>query len=849
MSVPISGVGGTSPISSVDGASVASSLNTSGPLDKVSKSLQQPPSPSVGGSVVPLPGKVMSILEFSNILSSAMLAFKNSICDSVMGNLLVSQALKANESKFGIALQQLLSQYKNAAEKLAAVTNEANQVVDDHNASLLQYTNSLAGTRKAEESFVNQMNALIEQYNNGTINQATFEAKYKAGFLVPGGSPQESGFQNVLNYYNTLNNNATAAYNKSIEVYNNALVKINQDSQDMNATLSPLGIPSFDTWPKAQSVVPPYQISASSQLLGPPFKAPLEHIVLPPLPSLPPLDHIITPSVSEFILTFFLSSSNTLLQSANLAEVRSEYFEEFIAHVMASAKKLLSYKPPVSASAHSSGSTSVGSIAMTLGLNTPGASPMTKTVFSLAEAMESQNRKLLPNKDDYNSFQQNTLIAASLQAAIPALASLGLPGLASKEAQSAFGVTFAISYAQVIGRFVDQNQGLDAIRQMIENNAGGNVDEHDLARFTNVFNAGLNQQLLQTALLVGARTMGAPGLPLQTLANLQGMNEQLLQQPLSANEVLQDPIKQLFIRNILTSAIAQDQLMSAAQASAAVDLVLGPLVNKTPVNGFEALGAAVYAGFNGLHFNDSLSRSLSELTVSLIRQEASAMPLTNSAALSTESVENSLQKELKNSGIGSVQAQAIAQEVAGALLSSVFTNTAEYQIKMGSLLKSLGIKDSDEIARAATAMLTTVGQEIPPLMALKSSKIVPHEQLGNDLASHVQRRLPTSIGANKAMEICNEASRTFFGVDEQQREPSIFALLDRTENQLEKMTGTKGREASLKSHQMLVACPFDLFAITNKILDPAYAFQKGFSIAADKTSTASTLTQGLNILI
>lgn len=323
--------------------------------------------------------------------------------------------------------------------------------------------------------------------------------------------------------------------------------------------------------------------------------------------------------------------------------------------------------------------------------------------------------------------------------------------LKNEEMRLPLGLVFGISNAEYVRNLVDSgNIRAEVAKQVRAEFEGQQADQATIEAAIDVATANVNQRLILTAVAEIGTAINAPGLYGQFLANGAQLTDADLKASaeihLSAEEVLNDPQKQLFLKSSLSNQLLIDG-RTRVDAETIVDSAINFLIKhgELTIRTEEQIKAAILDAFAKQGLKDKEAAQLAEKAAEILRAERSS-PQVLYAELFNPAL---LEKELRDAGVK--KASRIATAALDDVISnSYFVTNAEFQIALQDELLKKGV-DSGLAAQISQSLVGNVASTpASPLSSQVLKTQLTTAELSAGLRVSVVNALQGSIGLEKA---------------------------------------------------------------------------------------------------
>lgn len=730
----------------------------------------------------------LSIIEFAKLIGSKLLDLKNTQNDNQLADDLSLRSMHINAFLSADALTEIF----NKATRLAT---DQKQAIDDLNDAKQNLNQVLANYNQQIQEDQNQtdiMNQAIQDYNNGVIDEATF-----------------NGIAN--NYNNYVSSRAATLgplldqVNAAITAYNDAVTQYNSAIADINATRVQFGLAALPFQPSRDPIGGmPYQ--------GPP-PTPGQ---VPFLPNRVQNGVTLTPPAetqAELVdLLFTPAYEGAVPPAAAFADILQliKQFRDFIkffltGKIITEPDTYIEKLPAVFFSQSAGGADSISGVAMgsyVIGLDNRALERIfSNSIYEAATREEDQS--LPPQLVDQIKFYGLKLLALTgLTAGSTALGLLAdkLPFINVEGSPRA--VALGLAFANQISRHISEGQTKEAVDRFIKQNLPGLTDA-EAAKLSDTLTAQLNLSLLQFSTTQVAQSLGFSTLTTGVTANVQGLPTQdaILQAggPLSFRDALENPVSSAYLKNTLAeqivadvklsrdvaNQIANDSINSAiAKQSLSEDQFKADLQNELAARGIANPGPLAESAGNYVNA-EAGSQNLLDVAVNPIL-------LTNTGLLAS----------LNGAGINA----AVSAQIVNSILDNILSSQRELRDRIAEELKVQGIQEREALVQATKAVIHNQTVQ---------TETISKDRLAADLTNRAIEALSSEVGFATGQKLANQLVLTLLS--------SPTSVLNQISDQVRALKAAHGESintALAENFRDFMNTNYEVFSFAEKIRDP-----------------------------
>ena len=739
----------------------------------------------------------MTIGDYAAILDLSLNNSKATLARGDLGDLLVNAKLATNQIAalllHELEISALCQKVGDETDAITTATNAAEQPMKD---AISSYNSAVANDPSGgdDANQVATVNQAISDYNAGNINQDQFNA------IV-------SNYNNYANGRNSAIADAVITYESAQNNYNNALAVNNSAIDQLNQTISNLNtnLPSDKQLPLA-----PRQINTTSSenavylsnaLGSPPLTVPISVVLNPPV-TVPPLpDNLVitpppkTPTSTQLQnslvapdLELILNKIGLFNKNLSLHESNSKFyiFTQKGPRLFEKAA-FIQHASPIFFNSGGSAGAITGAL-LTSVTGNPGLSRSVHQGSYLADTT-------LQQRDLTTRFATEIAHKLGVLSCIKALHSIGAGGVTAENADQVYGTSFGLTYAQAVNEVIHSGTTSQAVSDFVDKGRQRDSDLKDDGlkqdeRAKNILTSGVNNTLLQTALLVTGLSLGSPELSYKFNSTLEGSEK--INSPLSFPQILQDPNRNLYAKTTLAETLATaDPLLSPTQAKQIINTAFKAL---PPTATAEQYSAALDAQFVSQGLAASTSEALAQQAAAIADGEKNGHALRNDDFFNQHAVATEVANQLAEAGVNSSIAQAA---VAQFFNSALVTNTYEYRSQLQQILVDNGVS-----ATVATSVASGTVHALnqPPAPLTK-------DQLATEVYATIYNNTSSTLGPTVAAELANQG---------------VVALVTGSNSLLKALDDHKG-EDQRELARLFNTPSIDLYAFAEQVRDPGHA--------------------------
>lgn len=859
MSIPISnsppdGITGTSfgaveapPVHIEPLFSQSLTQDTSIPLPALNEIIKIP-----GGKTIVLSDAPITIGQFSDAVSLSINSSKQMINLGNLTDLIANKNISVSQGDLAEALLAIRAQINLLQAEETTLFSTQNSQIDTENTAISTLNTAVASTQLTDQIQIAAMNQAIQDYNNGSITNAQFNAAAA-----------------VYNAYAASRNGALAPFIANYSSATNTFQQdVDQNNQVIN-TLNPL-LTSYDipTLPNQTGTPPnpPTPVLLSIQPLAP-LATPVPLLPIPQ--TLPLLQNIAPPPLNpiDFLTNFYQPMSQAIIQLLSLSNRQINLQRAYIDFLLFflpgkkinEAPALMKNVPEIFLGASADrGSGGVALASISPLFDGPAINGILANNILVSDQKQFQLQFTSEPLNPLFIFASQLSAFGGLQASVEGLRLLGTDELTNSRSSIAFGIAFGLSNAQIISQEISSGKIKNLIQQTLIQELGNQANPQTIANATEFINANINLFLLQSALFNSSVALGTPGLVGQIFGNVN-----LIPSPPPGTaqqtffQAVQDTLKQLFLKRTLAVQLAENQ---ALKNQAAADQLINEAVNSILAEGqaqnAENFKKALIKKLEAANIANETAVTTANLAAALIEEERKSQSILNEDLLNKEKVHDILASQISEQAqISDEKAQNIAQEaIRLAFANNLISNTAEFKIALQNQLTLAGINES-----AASKALSNVIAALnipnpiasPLLNPLAPTSVLSPLDLGNALFGLVQGRL-TALEETKAREIASQSVAAFIDTSGRPGSPpSLLSLIDENVKTLERLGGRQGVDLVAESFRNYLSPSIDLLSFSQNILDPAYNlfFSAGTGVMYANKPHPSNFKQEIDIKV
>ena len=680
------------------------------------------------GVIVIPPGDI-TIGQFSSALGTSINASHEAIRNGDLADLIANAKLASNElaRAFGEIIARL-QQLADTTGKVDSTVQKSNEDIKAMQQAIEDFNDAagLGSNATNDANAINLLNTAIDQFNAGTIDEATYNA------AVDSYNAYASGRNSTINAALTDYNGALSTYaaaaaadNAAIEEANTQIEAYNTDVTENDRGDDQQLTPLTATLPAAG---PPGEVSLFTLAShSPPATVPISHVPTPvavvdtftEIPAQGNADHETAEAAAmDAIFAGLALDFKTKIALYNLVRDMHEDATEFYKFTLR-GKNL--FAPPAFVEAQtplnfSVGGSSGGIIGATISVSTgdPKLSGNMADAANLAQQRYFQFKVILPNifvVDGYTSFLAHDIAVLTGAATVSAL---GGQGITNPYAEKAFGTIFGLTHAQAIANVVQSGEIDDFANQFVK---AQNLTDGDkvAANLSNLIKA----YLLETALLTAATSANAPGLVQQINGNVALPEAPI--QPRSVAEVLNDKSALVFVQSRL-----------------GIDLS-GPTTSKIQTE--TDYSVAIRESLIQKGSTEEDANQIAEQAVILLRGEQTSVAIQNKAVFDQVLVTDFLVKNRVDTDV--------ATQISSSLTNQYITNDFEYKSTVTDLLTRANIANAPEITENLYAALNIA----PPVLS--------PDQLASTLYTQTYKDVVNAVGPDQATILASQSAHAY----------------------------------------------------------------------------------------
>ncbi len=760
-------------------------------------------------------------ITISQYSSAVLLSINNSNQTTVAGavsDLMTNKTIDASAIDVGQSLLAISNAYRDYIDELNNLASTTNSIIDVENGNITNYNNEVSSSQPSlgsDAAQIGLMNTAIANYNAQNISDADFNTA-------------ATQYNTYVNGRNTALQSDLTVYNESVGVFQNQVDQNNATIQSLNEIAKSL-----------DPTIPPIPLETELPTFAQPFPvqplAPL-NIPVPSIPTpqtLPTLSHVsIPPAPTDFLNTFLQPVIQSFLRGAainqNMRDVVHTISDFFLfALPRGDLTQPPSYfkNPPAffqNAGSTTQASGGVGLTTVSPVFGTPGSSGVISRGIAASDNATFQARFSDPLLGKFALVGHQIALGAALESVLPAIHLVGPQALSSGKSVTAFNVAFGIAYAQSIIKQINAGKTYELVNGLVGQELN-NTDQATQDQATQLLTNQLNLFLLQNSLFISSASGGTPGLVGQVFGNVSGIPPGALQPTAGTpQEVLQDNLKQVFLKSQLSSLlVSNQQFLDQSEAEQLINEVYNAVLAKINADDVNQFNKQLLIELQNRGVEQVNAIQVAALNASLVEKELNSKTILNSDLLSRQKIHDELTKQLNaTASLDDTQANAIANTaVQKAFNESYFSNATELQILLQNQLVQAGVSQdiANKSAGNAVARLNALPSGTPPLLSPILQNVLPPADLNSALHGYVQGTLENIVGTAQARTVADSALQTYLG----HTHSSVQGLLEETLAKLEKTGADVGDNHVVNSFRSFMQPNIDLFAFSRGIMDPA----------------------------
>lgn len=707
-----------------------------------------------GQKIVLTPGR-MTIGQFADAVGLSIINSNAATNKGSLQDLITNAAL----SRAASGITNVLRTIGNETNR---IVQEETNYVNAQNAAIAAMNTAVTTFNSGVTQAINTYNQAINNYNNGLINQNQFNA--------------------IVNNYNSTIASLQANYNSAYTTFVNTVNANNQMLISINKFRAQFNIPPIT--PLSTSGVPSTATPITQGQNSPPLTVPIPSsaLIAAPTPitsNLFPLQ-VSVDSSSVFKELYNLATTGTQLYNTQqkMHESNSDFYHFFLPGPRLNQLPAFVENIPTAffnSGAGQSGSTGIAGATM---LNINGdpaiAGALATGVFSSNQV--GVQRELVTNAI---LFASQILTQAGLFSALPAARFLGTQALTAPGASTAFEIASGVAFSQTIVDFVNKNSAQPFVEQLVSSLG---VDEKDnLVEFVT---GQVNAYLLETALFVGALSLGSPGLVAQVNGNVSGI---LAPQNLSSGQVLNNNFSTLFLKSALSNALA-DTGVSKEKAA----VIINRAVNQAREEG-EIKESKILAALQDQGIANEAAQQIAARAIQIVQGEETAQIIQNGDLLDEQKIKDQLVRY-------GVPSQVAEQVITNIFKEGFYTNAFELQYALEKGLEKAGQTESFTVSSQTVSALN-ISILSSPLENPQPSSLLSLELLREGIHTSTYRSAVETLGAVSARVLADETVEVYT--------KGILGALERNKS-----------ESTLEVMRNFQAPTIDLFVFADQVRDP-----------------------------
>jgi hypothetical protein len=773
-------------------------------------------------------GKI-SIPAYTAVTSNSLDELRRTLEGSEYLQQLNNKKLNLSQLDQGQALMDVHSAIVVISQQQSDLYNAEKAQIQTYNSAVTQYNTQVQATMPApnsDQSEVAQINSIIDQYNQGLIDDATFNAE-----IAPYNAYVTSRNLDLTSIVNT--------YNTALSHYNTQVVAINALIDQLNQEGILFGISAF---PHLAPAGPPGTIM---QLQDPaPLTIPVPHIPNRPGPAaivpLPTAPQSQTALLSQVFTPQFVSSISTLTLSQrilDLVQAVQDFNRLFLkGNSIVLPNSFIESQPTIFFSDGSLGG-GVGAALVGTTLGIPHLEQILSRGILAANQHDFQLGVVLP-VFALAAFGLQVIATSGIQSSIPGFRLLGNSTMLSgTPSLTALSIAFAVSHTSVIRDAIRSGVIAQGVKQIIQKQLQGQVSQDEVDRASRVLTAQINLTLLQLTTSQLGASLNSPGLPGQLFGNVSNLPTstflEAANRPPTLTETLQDPLKQLFLKSNLSDQIAQSTSLSQNRSQEIAHEAINS-ASKTPSPQEEAIHNSLQNSLQSQGISSPVASQLASVVLDNAKKDSENFIALHTDLLKQDTSEELISQALQQQGIQPSQADRIGQEAALTLLQSGnFNNDREFQIILHQRLENFGI--DTEIALAASERLfhtinsPSTNPTLNPLQSPQLQTLLSPDALSQTLYDQTFGLLKNHVDIKTAQHIANQAVLATVGssaqAQEEVRDPSSLVNLMQEQVQvLQKESDSKVNDQIADNFRFFMNGSIDLVVLFQKMMNPAYTF-------------------------
>jgi len=675
----------------------------------------------------------------------------------------------------------------------------ANPQIQTMKNAIATFNNGVTGSQPfagSDQQQINTYNQAISDYNSGLITQAQFNtAANNYNTYIVGRNASITSLQGTYNAAASTYAGQAASGNATITSINGQITAFNTKQSGGS------GLPAFG--PNMPASAP----SAAGSLLpsaqtSPPLTVPIPSSARLTLPSAL-VDHLTlyspaptttnpTPNQKQFTFNMLVQDFIYLANTINLFNKNRNLHEDntnFVNFVVTGPKAtevnaFIQHIPQVffqSGAVLGSGGPIGASLTNVTG-NPLFSGILSTGVFNTSQFV-LQTNLVNPLVSSVTNYGLNLLTNTGLISALPGMTTVGASYLTAPGGENVFGIASGVAISQTLLELVGSGATQQVVTQLVQEQLQGTTDQATINQVAATLTDQLNFFLLETALLIGSSSLGAPGLVAQVNGNTGTVPQAAVTTPQkpTLQQVLNDPLRSAFAKNQLALQLSQQANISIARAQEIINEVINE-VNSGEISSTDAYKTALLAALAKHKINSTIANVLANNAVSLAIGEQQSQQIINANLLDRQKVHAQLVTQLTAEGIAYNQAESDATQAVNNLFDQGYAfNSYEFEQYLQTQLTNQGVS-APQAQEAAVGAVTALNTPVaaPPLEVNNPTAIVSGPDLRRHIYDRTYERTVVTVGPTAARGLAESAATTYAG----ENTPSVLTAVAAHANRL-----------------------------------------------------------------
>ena len=779
-------------------------------------------------SIISLLDTTITISQFSDAVQTSLGTSKATLFHDDVSTTQLNAKIAKSQADQALNLLANRAEIANLQQEQQTLNSTQNDQINTENAAINTYNNAVATTMpssNSDQNAVNAMNTAISQYNSGNLSESDFNKAVAT-------------YNDYVNSRNATLDSFRNTYNASVSTFQGQVTANNATIANLNALGKTYNIATIPNQTGVPTTASPFPTQAQAPLTIPVSSIPNAPAPIPTIPAIPKATA--NSSKINFLATYWEPIVKLAMINLSLSDRKQALHQ-------ANTDFNLYYirgKNPTKANAYISdvtpihfdtsggiglGSTGVATSMIGSALDSPHVNGLISSGVFAANAEQFGIRSTQPLLTHFTIFGLRTAANQVLKAALPGMRLIGAPALATAAAGPAFGVALGISSAQITADNINSGVTQQAIASFVNSDLQGKADQKTIDRTTAVLTAQANLFEILTALLVTANTAKLPGLPGQIFGNVNGITPAQLQKqsPQTLAQVLNDPLKQVFLKTTLATQLAQNTKLQQGQAQTQINNAINTTLSEGPLRNAAEFKRRLIQQLVGENVDRHTAVVLANQAQSILNADKTSQHIVNSDLFDRTLATNRLTTQLVKEGYLEADARRLAEAaIIQTQDNAAISNATEFQIALNRALDNLNVNraKAQAASQATIAALNVVPPGTSPVFNPFALTTLSPAELGREINAHVVQTLSPILGPDSARQIANQAVTAFVGAPAPGAPAGLLALLNQNVETLRRFGDPRIEQKITDQFRQFTLPNVDLLAFSNDLTNPAYTF-------------------------